>query len=118
MAENLDKNSPSPSESGQRGADWRKYSLFFANSCKRGISCHSLPQCGNLIIINYLSLHLVKMAVPPGIAAFVTAKAFFLLLFYQLNKSTVLTIGCRVCTCRVRFDREIVAAAEDFAISM
>lgn len=68
-------------------------------------------------IINRLSLHLVKMAVPPGVAAFVTAKAFFLLLFYLPDRPpAVLTIGRFACECRRWLGKavsaDIVPAAE------
>ncbi len=70
-------------------------------------------------IIDRFSLHLVEMAVPPGVAAFVTAKAFFLLLFNLTDRPpAVLTIGRLACICQGRFNRgiaaDIVPAAEGF----
>lgn len=70
-------------------------------------------------MIDRLSLHLVEMAVPPGVAAFVTAKAFFLLLLNLPDGlSAVLTAGCFACKCQGRFDRKVAAniipAAEGF----
>ena len=68
-------------------------------------------------MIDRFSLHLVEMAVPPGVAAFVTAKAFFLLLFNLTDRPpAVLTIGRLACICQGRFNRgiaaDIVPAAE------
>jgi hypothetical protein len=70
-------------------------------------------------MIDRLSLHLVEMAVPPGVAAFVTAKAFFLLLLNLPDGlSAVLTAGRFACKCQGRFDRKVAAniipAAEGF----
>lgn len=70
-------------------------------------------------LIDRFSLHLVEMAVPPGVAAFVTAKAFFLLLGYLPDRlPAVLTAGRLACKWQGRFNRgiaaDIVPAAEGF----
>lgn len=69
-------------------------------------------------MIDRFSLHLVEMAVPPGVAAFVTAKAFFLLLLNLPDGlSAVITAGRFACECQGRLDRgvaDIVPAAEGF----
>ena len=61
-------------------------------------------------LIDRFSLHLFKMAVPPGIAAFVTAKAFFLLLGYLPDRPpAVLTAGRFACKWQGRSNRGIAA---------
>lgn len=118
------------------------YSFSFRNSSLR-IAATSLKTIGNVAgvaavfpslipvnvellttvqafeMIDRFSLHLVKMAVPPIVATFVTAKAFFLLLCYLPDRPpAVLTIGCLACICQGRFNRgiaaDIVPATEGF----
>jgi hypothetical protein len=46
-------------------------------------------------IIDSLPLHLVKMAVPPSVAALIATEAFSLLFCYLMNfPSAILTVGC------------------------
>jgi hypothetical protein len=51
-------------------------------------------------IIDSLPLHLVKMAVPPSVAAFITTEAFSLLFCYLMNfPSAILAGGCFASKC-------------------
>jgi hypothetical protein len=54
-------------------------------------------------IIDSLPLHLVKMAVPPSVAAFITAEAFSLLFCYLINfPSAIFAGGCFASECHGR----------------